>query len=88
MKMEKDVMKMTAIPSLDLPAGKAVELKPGSYHLMLMDLKSPVERGSKLPLTLRFQDAKGGKFEVELMVDAAMPVTSGKASGAVPNHKH
>ena len=42
MKMDKDVMKMSALPNgLDLPAGKAVELKPGSYHVMLMDLKAP-----------------------------------------------
>lgn len=41
MKMEGDVMKMRAVPALDLPAGKAVELKPGGYHVMLMDLKAP-----------------------------------------------
>jgi copper(I)-binding protein len=42
MKMDKDVMKMAAMPNgLDLPAGKTVELKPGSYHVMLMDLKFP-----------------------------------------------
>lgn len=88
MKMEKDVMKMAAIASLDLPAGKAVELKPGSYHIMLMDLKSPVEKGAKLPLTLRFQDSKGGKFQVELLLDATLPTASGQPSGAAPHHHH
>jgi copper(I)-binding protein len=88
MKMEKDVMKMAAIPSLDLPAGKAVELKPGSYHIMLMDLKSPVEKGAKLPLTMKFQDAKGGKFQVELLLDATMPMASGQPSGAAKHHHH
>jgi len=88
MKMEKDVMKMAAITSLDLPAGKAVELKPGSYHIMLMDLKSPVEKGAKLPLTLRFQDAKGGKFQVELLLDATLPTAFGQPSGAAPHHHH
>ena len=39
MKMEGDVMKMRALPALDLPAGKTVELKPGGYHVMLMDLR-------------------------------------------------
>ena len=42
MKMEGDVMRMRAIPGLDLPAGKTVELKPGGYHVMLMDLKAPL----------------------------------------------
>jgi copper(I)-binding protein len=88
MKMEKDVMKMAAIPSLDLPAGKAVELKPGSYHIMLMDLKSPVEKGAKLPLTLKFQDARGGKFQVELLLDATMPMASGQPSGAAKHLHH
>jgi hypothetical protein len=39
MTMENNVMKMRAIPGLDLPAGKPVDLKPGGYHVMLMDLK-------------------------------------------------
>ena len=38
MKMEGDIMKMRAVPTLDLPAGKTVELKPGGYHIMLLDL--------------------------------------------------
>jgi copper(I)-binding protein len=46
MKMEGDVMKMRAVPALDLPAGKPVELKPGGYHVMLMDLKAPLAKGS------------------------------------------
>ena len=38
MKMDKDVMKMSALPNgLDLPAGKAVDLKPGGFHIMLME---------------------------------------------------
>jgi len=60
MKMEKDVMKMAALPTgLALPAGKAVELKPGGYHIMLMDLKAPLSADATVPLTLTFQDAKG-----------------------------
>jgi copper(I)-binding protein len=52
MSMEKDVMKMRAVPSLDLPAGKMVELKPGGYHVMLMDLKQQMKEGDTVPLTL------------------------------------
>ncbi len=60
MKMEKDVMKMAALPTgLALPAGKPVELKPGGYHIMLMDLKAPLSADASVPLTLTFQDAKG-----------------------------
>ena len=88
MKMEGNVMKMAPIPFLDLPAGKVVELKPGGFHLMLMDLKSPLEKGAKVPLTLKFQDVKGAKFQIDLTLDAAMP--SMPAGGASPasGHQH
>ena len=75
MKMENDVMKMRALPSLDLPAGKAVELKPGGYHVMLMDLKQPLLKDTKVPMTLVFKDAKGvqSKVELSLPVSAVAP---------------
>lgn len=72
MKMEGDVMKMRALPSLDLPAGKAVELKPGGYHVMLMDLKQPLLKDTKVPLTLTFKDAKGVQSKLEL----SLPVSN------------
>ena len=81
MKMEKDVMKMAAIPSLSVPAGGAVELKPGGYHLMLMDLKSPLAAQSKIPLTLTFESANGVKSKVE--VQALV-----KVMGMANEHKH
>ena len=83
MKMEKDVMKMAALPNgLDLPAGKAVELKPGGYHVMLMDLKAPLAKDSTVPLTLTLQDAKGVKSNVELKVLVGMQAPS------MPSHDH
>jgi copper(I)-binding protein len=83
MKMEKDVMKMSALPNgLDLPAGKAVELKPGGYHVMLMDLKAPLAKDSTVPLTLTLQDAKGVKSNVELKVLVGMQPP------AMPSHDH
>lgn len=57
MAMEKDVMRMRAIPGLDLPAGVTTELKPGGYHVMLMDLKQALKPGESVPLTLVFEDA-------------------------------
>ena len=65
MKMEGDIMKMRALPALDLPAGKVVELKPGGYHLMLMDLKAPLLKDSTVPVTLTFKDAKGVQSKLE-----------------------
>lgn len=73
MKMEKDVMKMAALSNgLDLPAGQAVELKPGGYHVMLMDLKAPLLKDTTVPVRLMFQDAKGVKSSVALNVQVGM----------------
>ena len=75
MKMDGDIMKMRAVPALDLPAGKTVELKPGGFHVMLMDLKQPLMKDSKVPLTLTFKDAKGvqSKLELSLPVSNVVP---------------
>jgi copper(I)-binding protein len=81
MKMEKEVMKMAAIKSLNVPVGGLVELKPGSYHIMLMDLKSPLAAQSKIPLTLTFESANGVKSKVE--VQALV-----KVMGMANEHKH
>ena len=85
MKMEKDVMKMSALPNgLDLPAGKAVDLKPGGFHIMLMDLKLPLNKDVAVPLTLTFQDSSGKKSQQVVQV----PVSVQPPSGQVMNHQH
>jgi len=86
MKMEKDVMKMAAIAGLDLPAGKTVELKPGGFHVMLMDLKAPLSANSTVQLTLTFRSAQGVQSQQEIQVPVRMP-TPAQGSGAM-THKH
>ena len=82
MKMDKDVMKMAALPNgLDLPAGQTVELKPGSYHVMLMDLKAPLAADSTVPVTLTFQDAKGNKTTQELKLPVKSPMPASMQGG-------
>ena len=91
MKMEGDIMKMRAAPVLDLPAGKTVELKPGGYHVMLMDLNQPFVKGSKVPLTLMFKDAKGVQSKLALtlpVTNMAPGVAPGGASVKADPHKH
>jgi copper(I)-binding protein len=69
MHMEGDVMKMRALKDgLEIPAGKTVELKPGSYHVMLMDLKTPLLKDTTIPVTLLFVDSKGVETKTELTV--------------------
>jgi hypothetical protein len=66
MAMEGNVMKMRAVPGLDLPAGKAVELKPGGYHVMLMDLKQQVKAGDTVPISLVIEGKDGKKETIEV----------------------
>jgi copper(I)-binding protein len=87
MKMEGNVMKMRAVPELDLPAGKAVDLKPGGYHVMLMDLKTALKKDSTVPLTLVFQDAKGVQSKLDINVPVANAAPAAPAGGmADPAH--
>ena len=79
MKMDKDVMKMQSIKALDLPAGQTVSLKPGSYHVMLMDLKAPVAEGSHVVVTLMFEDKT--QQEVHAVAKKA-------PMGGADKHKH
>jgi periplasmic copper chaperone A len=89
MKMEGSVMKMAEVKGgLELPAGKTVELKPGGYHIMLLDLKQGLKVDSQVPVTLTFINAKGepSKVEVKMPVAARAP---GSAPGKdMSGHKH
>jgi copper(I)-binding protein len=86
MAMDGHVMKMRALPRLDLPAGKTVELQPGGYHIMLMDLKAPLAKDTQLPLTLVFQDAQGKERRMELQLPVKTMAPG--SAGAMPMPKH
>ena len=70
MKMENGMMRMRAVPFLELPAGKPVRLEPGGYHVMLFDLKHSLVTGQKLKLELTFEDAakRRHRVPVEAMI--------------------
>ena len=87
MKMDGDIMRMRAVPVLDLPAGKKVDLKSGGYHIMLMDLKAPLAKDSSMPLTLLFKDTKGVESKLELKVPVSTTAPGSKAPAAA-EHKH
>jgi copper(I)-binding protein len=87
MKLEGEVMRMRAIRKLDLPAGRTVELKPGGYHVMLLDLKQALTQGSTVPMTLSFRDAKGLESKLELKVPVAVKPPAGAAAAPMGVHK-
>jgi periplasmic copper chaperone A len=64
MVLEDNVMKMRAVPGLKLPAGRTVEMKPGGYHLMLMDLTRALREGESVPVILTVESADGSRNAV------------------------
>ena len=82
MKLENKVMKMRAVDNVALPAGKTVELKPGGYHVMLMDLKAQVKEGDTIPLTLVFEGKDKKRETVEVRALAKSLTGAPAKSGA------
>jgi periplasmic copper chaperone A len=91
--IENGVARMRKVDGLPIKGGQSVVLKPGGYHLMLLDLKQPLKEGDLLNFTLTFE--KAGDIEVEATVEPigakgphgfdSQPVSTDKGSGG---HKH
>ena len=79
MKMEGAVMRMRELPNgVEIPPGATIELKPGSYHIMMTTLARPFAKGDRVKASLTFE--KAGKIDIEFAVDAA--------GGSAKEHKH
>jgi len=80
MAMVEGIMRMRPLAAgLEIKGGQTIELKPGSYHIMFMDLKRPLEKGERIKGTLSFERA--GSIEVEFVVEAMGARTSGDGMG-------
>ena len=89
MAMDAGVMKMRAVDGLALPMGKAVDLKPGGYHVMLMDLKSQLKEGDAVPLTLTFETKDGKRQTMEVKATARnMSAPAQSSHGGHSGMKH
>lgn len=64
-------MKMQQVEKVDINAGTPTELKPGGYHVMLMQLKEPLKTGSIISVTLTFANA--GDVVVDVPVQEEAP---------------
>jgi copper(I)-binding protein len=69
MSMKDNVMQMRAIDALALPAGKTVELKPGGYHVMLLDLVKPLAKGDTVPIILTVEGKDGKRTTAEVKAE-------------------
>ena len=82
MAMEGDVMKMRALKNgLEIAKGRTMELKPGGYHVMLMELKQQLKGGDTVPVTLTFEDIASKK---QFTQEVKAPVTALGGGQAAP----
>ena len=88
MSVDQGVMRMSPVAEgLRLPAGQTVELKPGGYHIMLLDLKAALQPGQTVPLTLLLKDAKGHQASQDVALPVLSQAPHGNAGQAAP-HAH
>ncbi|VCU70342.1 hypothetical protein PIGHUM_02413 [Pigmentiphaga humi] len=86
MKMDGDIMRMRQVDEIPVPAGQTVELKPGGYHIMFMQLKAPLKAGTSFPATLVFR--KAGEVKVDFKVEAAGAAAGGHGMSGHGGHAH
>ncbi|MCP5248005.1 MAG: copper chaperone PCu(A)C [Candidatus Accumulibacter sp.] len=85
MRMDGSVMKMRAVERLELPAGKTVQLAPGGYHVMLLNLKQALRKGETVPLTLQIEGKDKQVEAVEIRAEVRDLTTTAAPAG---EHRH
>ena len=80
---EGEIMRMQQVESVEIPAGGQAEFKPGGHHVMLFELKQPLNAGEQFPLTLIFEHA--GEVVVDVLIQESAPQAAGDAHG---HHHH
>jgi len=87
MTSENGMMKMREVKSIELPAGKHVNLGESGYHLMLNGLKAPLKTGDSVPLTLSIKAGKQGVVKVETKAEVR-PLTGTDDASHQDEHQH
>lgn len=75
------VMKMRPVPGIDIKAKGEAVLKPGSLHIMMIDLKAPMKEGDVVPITLTFDDGSSKQVDAKVV----RPMAAGMS---MKDHKH
>lgn len=82
---EGGVMKMRQVQAIEIKAKGETALKPGGYHVMMID-PAALKEGEKVTLTLGFDDGSSKKVEAE--VRKPMPMMPAAAAHPMQGHKH
>lgn len=86
MSMENNIMRMKKLERLQLKAGKPVELKPGGFHIMLMELKHQIKEGETVPISFVSQDGTSKKSTVTVKAMATSPKATGSSHDEHAHH--
>jgi copper(I)-binding protein len=69
MSMQDGVMRMRRVAQIELPAGATVSLRPGGYHVMLFDLRQPLQAGDRTAIELLVEDVRGERIQLPVSVE-------------------
>ena len=80
MTMDQGVMRMRELKDgLEIKPGETIELRPGSLHVMFVDLKQPLAKGQPVKAALIFE--KAGRVDVDFAVEAIGAPSTGHGHG-------
>lgn len=65
-----DIARMNPVASVDIPPGEILSIAPGSYHLMLVNLRRDLSWGDTFPITLNFDSGEQITLEVRVQAGA------------------
>jgi len=83
--VEDGISRMRHIDSISIPGGGNFVMKPGGHHIMLVELKSPLKKGDRFPLTLVFERAGEVTVQVEVRGATAKGPHMGHGGRKAPN---
>lgn len=87
-RIENEIARMRPAGPITLAPGRSVVLKPGGYHVMLLDLKRPLRTGESVPITLRLEAAGGTAVQVEVQARVATSAPGVRAPADHAGHGH
>ncbi|MBI4742895.1 MAG: copper chaperone PCu(A)C [Betaproteobacteria bacterium] len=83
---DNGVMRMRQVKEIEIKAKGQAELKTGSYHVMLIDLKQTLKEGDSVPITLIFDDGSRKKIDVPVKKAQAMMPMGGEMDHSKMKH--